>query len=167
MRGAWSAAFVAVALVACGRKDAPARDAAPPPPSSAATTAGAAPLGPLCPRTGHWGECQLRIRLEQSGLAPIATKENVGDVPALSVPPVRFHIGSAGMALYFFADTLARRKAAAGLDTAKFIPPSRAVGMRAEATVIESDNMLAILFSRNEHQRERVADAVLAGPPQP
>lgn len=83
------------------------------------------------------------------------------------VEPVLFQIGSAGVAAYFFADTLARHTAAAALDTSKFIAPARAVGMRAEATAIQNDNALVILFSRNEHQRERVADAITAGPPQP
>ena len=39
--------------------------------------------------------------------------------------------------------------------------------MQGEATAIENDNLLALLFSRNEQQRERVADALTAGPPQP
>jgi hypothetical protein len=33
--------------------------------------------------------------------------------------------------------------------------------------VIENDNLLALLFGKNEHQRERVSDALTAGPPQP
>jgi hypothetical protein len=39
--------------------------------------------------------------------------------------------------------------------------------MKAETTLIENDNALVLLFSQNEHQRERVADAITAGPPQP
>ena len=39
--------------------------------------------------------------------------------------------------------------------------------MKSETTVIQSDNVLVLLFSKNEHQRERVADAITAGPPQP
>ncbi len=151
------------ALSGCGRQDAPKRD------TTALTGSSIAPRQgtPLCARTGHWGECQLRIRLEQSGLAPLATTEKVGDMPHIASPSVSFRIGAAGMIAYFFADTLARHSAAAALDTSMFIPPSRTVGMHAAATAIESDNMLAVLFSRNEHQRERVADAITAGPPQP
>jgi hypothetical protein len=33
--------------------------------------------------------------------------------------------------------------------------------------VIENDNLLALLFSKNEQQIERVSDALTAGPPQP
>ena len=156
-------ALTIVALTGCGRQDAPKRD------STAATGPASAvrQRTPLCARTGHWGECQLRIRLEQSGLAPTATTDKVGDVPDIASPSVSFQIGAAGMIAYFFADTLARHRAAAALDTARFIPPSQTVGVHAQATSIENDNLLAVLFSRNEHQRERVADAITAGPPQP
>ena len=37
--------------------------------------------------------------------------------------------------------------------------------MRGETTAIQNDNLLALLFSRNEQQRERVSDALTAGPP--
>ena len=39
--------------------------------------------------------------------------------------------------------------------------------MRSQASVIENDNLLALLFSKNEQQIERVSDALTAGPPQP
>jgi hypothetical protein len=39
--------------------------------------------------------------------------------------------------------------------------------MRGETTAIQNDNLLALLFSRSEQQRERVSDAFMAGPPQP
>ena len=133
----------------------------------AARTKGAPAAGPQCPRTGHWGECQIRIRLEQSGLAPLVTKDKVGDLPTLTGPPILFVIGNAGLAIYLYPDTVRRHSAGASLDTARFIPPSRPVGIHGEATAIQSDNALVLLFTRNEHQRERVADAITAGPPQP
>ena len=97
----------------------------------------------------------------------MVSRAGLGDLPVIGVPVTTYAIGNAGLAVYLFADTVARHSAVARLDTSKFIPPSRAVGMRGEATFIASDNMLALLFSRNEHQRERVADAIMAGPPQP
>jgi hypothetical protein len=120
-----------------------------------------------CPRTGHWSECLIKHRLEQSGLAPRVTKEKIGELPEMSGAPLTYLVGNAGMAVYLYPDSSARRAAAAKLDTAKFIPPSRDVSMRGEGTAIQNDNVLVLLFSRNEHQRERVADAVTAGPPQP
>ncbi len=161
-----AAVLVAAALLgACSGKNAPAADSSTT--SSAASASGPQATSGTCPRTGHWGDCQLRARLGESGLAPRGTSEKVGDLPPLPVKPTTLMVGNAGVAFYLFPDTLSRRKAAATLDTAKFIPQSRPVSMKAETTLIENDNLLVLLFSKNEHQRERVADAVTAGPPQP
>jgi hypothetical protein len=159
-------ALVAVALIsACGRDKASVADS---PNVTSTATAGAQPAASgTCPRTGHWGDCQIRASLAQAGLAPRSTSEKVGDLPLLDVKPVTLMLGNAGVAVYFFADTMSRHRAAATLDTAKFIAQTRAVSMKAETTRIENDNVLVLLFSRNEHQRERVADAITAGAPQP
>ena len=160
------ASLASIALVACGR------DSGAHPDSAAKTVAdAAAPATPAapgsCPRTGHWTECTIRIRLEQSGLAPRVTTEKIGDLPKLPVPPLTSMVGNAGFAAYLFSDTLARHAAAATIDSVAFLPQSKPVGMRGEGTIIQNDNLLVLLFSRNEHQRERVADAITAGPPQP
>jgi len=162
MRCAVLAAVLATASCA-GSKDKPAESAATAGVPAAGAAGGATPD---CPRTGHWSACQLRKRLDQAGLAPRDTTE-LADLPELGVTPNVIMLGNAGLAYYLFADTLARHKAAASLDTMKFIPQAKSLSMRNEATRIESDNALAILLSRNEHQRERVADAITAGPPQP
>lgn len=150
-------------LAACERAKTPAPDSSTAPNAATASAGG----GGTCPRTGHWGDCQLRARLAQSGLAPRTTSEKVGDLPVLSVQPVSLMIGNAGLAFYLFPDTVARHRAAATLDTAKYISQTRPISMKAETTLIQNDNVLILLFSKNEHQRERVADAVTAGPPQP
>ena len=152
-----------VALVACGKEKA-APPAAAPPTQSAAPVAGAAPT---CARTGHWTECQVRIRLDQSGLAPLPAEKPVGDLPPIEGTPVMMVLGNAGLAVYLYPDSTARHRAAALLDTLKFIAQTKPVSMRNEATAIQNDNVLAILYSKNEHQRERVADAITAGPSQP
>ena len=160
-----AAVVVAAALLgACGRDRTPAADTAS---VAAATSAGPQAAAGTCQRTGHWGDCQLRARLNESGLAPRSTADKVGDLPTLPVKPTTLMLGNAGLAYYLFPDTLSRRRAAATLDTAKFIPQTRPVSMKSETTLIENDNVLVLLFSKNEHQRERVADAVMAGAPQP
>lgn len=158
-----SAALVLLAA-ACAKDAKPAADTSA---TAAAPAAAVTPAGGSCPRTGHWGDCQLRARLESSGLAPQVTTDKIAELPSVGVTPVVFTLGNASLAAYFFPDTLARRKAAASLDTLKFIPQSKPIGILREGTVIENDNALVLLFSKNEHQRERVADAVTAGPPQP
>jgi hypothetical protein len=156
--------LIVALLVGCGRDKKSSGDSAS---AAAAAAAGAQQASGTCPRTGHWGDCQMRARLDQSGLAPRSTSESVGDLPSLSVKPLTLMLGNAGLAAYFFPDTMSRRRAAATLDTAKFIVQTRPVSMKAETTLIENDNALVLLFSQNEHQRERVADAITAGPPQP
>jgi len=76
-------------------------------------------------------------------------------------------VGRSSLAVYLFTDTVARARAARSLDSTKFIAPSAALSMRGEATAIQNDNLLALLFSRNDLQRERVSDALMAGAPQP
>jgi hypothetical protein len=39
--------------------------------------------------------------------------------------------------------------------------------IKREKTLIESVNVIGLLTSINAHQRERVSDALTAGPPQP
>jgi hypothetical protein len=157
--------FGGLLLSGCGRSDSPKVDSALSPASQSAALPGQPK--PACPKTGHWSDCQVKLRLEQSGLAPQIATEKLDDLPSLPGTPTSFHVGNSGLAIYLYADSAARHRAAATLDTMKFIPPSKPVGMRGEATVIANDNMLALLFSRNEHQRERVADAITAGAPQP
>ena len=109
----------------------------------------------------------MRIRLDQSGLAPQSGSDKIGDLPSLSAKPIILTIGNAALAYYLYADTVARHAAAKGLDTTRFIPQTQPVSMKSETTLIQGDNVLVLLFSKNEHQRERVADAITAGPPQP
>ena len=155
----------AIVLLGCGRDGARKTDSA----ASERARSAASSRGPAsaCPKTGHWTDCQVKLRLEQSGLAPQVASDPLKDLPTLSGTPTSYHIGAAGLAVYLFSDSAARSRAAATLDTTKFIPPGKPVGMQGEATAIVNDNVLALLFSRNEHQRERVADAITAGPPQP
>ena len=161
-RGVLAMSFALCA--ACSRAKTSEKDSA----VGQAPVAAAAPGGaPTCQRTGHWSECTVRIRLDQSGLAPQTGADKVGTLPTLAPKPTTLTIGNAGIAYYLYPDAEARKAAAAGLDTGRFIAQTRPVSMKNETTLIENDNVLLLLFSKNEHQRERVADAITAGPPQP
>lgn len=132
-----------------------------------ATTRGAGANGDDCPRTGHWSNCQVRRRLEQAGVAPQLAPKPEQELPRVDAAPTVYLVGNAELAVYLFTDTAARHRAARALDTLHFISASHGLTMRGEATAIESDNLLALLFSRKDQQRERVSDALGAGPPQP
>jgi hypothetical protein len=152
-------------LAACSGDRAPAADSG----TGAATTsaAGAAGTGkPACPGTGHWTPCGVRARLEAAGVAPQQT-ESIADLPTMPVAPALFTVGRSGLAVYLFADSSARARAARTLDTLHYVAASKELTMRGETTAIQNDNLLALLFSRSEQQRERVSDAFMAGPPQP
>ena len=108
----------------------------------------------------------MRERLERSGLRPRDTT-TMDDLPALDAKPILHRVGRSGLAVYLFPDSLARIRAARTLDTIKFVPSTQPLTMLSQATLIRNDNLLALLFTKNEHQRERVADALTAGAPQP
>ncbi len=156
-----------VAAAGCGRTDAPASDSArlAAAPAPVAGNGNADPRKPACPKTGHWVDCQVRERLIRSGLAPRDTTRE--GLPTLGAKPGIYRIGRGGLAVYLFDDTAARARAAATLDTVKYVRAPNPPTMLSEATLIENDNLLALLFSKNEQQIERVSDALMAGPPQP
>ena len=159
--------LLGLGVAGCGGPDtAPAAGgAAPAAPASPAVAA--VPGKPLCPRTGHWTECIAFARLEQAGVAPRrgGTLEGLPTFPGTT--PHVYSIGKHGVAIYLFADAASRERAARGLDTSRFISPAAPLTMRNEATAIQDDNLLALLFTPIELQRERVADAFAAGAPQP
>ena len=164
MRGAVIALLVAAA---CGGKDARGvgteSGRGRPGPESVST---ASPTKPACARTGHWSECQVFARLEQAGVAP-RREGTLKDLPAFPVAPQVYTIGSAKVAVYLFTDSLERARAARQLDTLHFVSPAASLTMRNEATAIQNDNLLALLYSLRDQQRERVSDAFQAGAPQP
>jgi hypothetical protein len=156
-----------VVAAACGKSDGPANDSprSATTPAAPAAVANADPRKPDCPRTGHWAACHVRERLIRSGLVPRDTSREA--LPALGAKPAVYRLGRGALAVYLFADSAARAREAAKLDTVKFVRAPQPPTMMSEATVIENDNLLALLFSKNEQQIERVSDALMAGAPQP
>ena len=121
---------------------------------------------PACPKTGQWTECQVFARLGQAGVAP-RRGGTLAELPPVGATPALYTIGTTGLAVYLYPDSLARARAARTLDPLHFIAPSASLTMRGEATAIQNGNLLALLFSRIDQQRERVSDAFMAGAPQP
>jgi hypothetical protein len=76
-------------------------------------------------------------------------------------------LGNAELDVFIFPDAPSRERVESGLDRSKFIEATDEPTLRGEATLIRNANLLAVLRSRNDHQRERVSDALSAGPPQP
>lgn len=128
--------------------------------------AGEAALQAPCPADGWWKECSVVDRLIRAGLG-VRRDSAPAREPALATPGVLYHLGSATLALFFFPDSAARKAAVSRLDTTQFVGYNDPQTIRAERSLIQSANLLALLDSRRDAQRERIGDAITAGPPQP
>ena len=120
---------------------------------------------PICPATGQWQLCSVLERLDRAGLAPRQDSGRVTEAP-LSSPGVAIQLGRSELRIFLYADRVAREQDQAKLDRARYVSATDPLSMKAEPTLITTENLLAILRSRSDHQRERVSDALTAGPPQ-
>jgi len=150
-----------VAVAAC--EDAPpARQAAAPAPAVAQ------PTGSNCPANGAWAECSVLYRLERAGVAPAVDTTGKPDEGRLGGTTMLLKIGlSAHLEVHLYADSASRAAATAKLDRTQFVSGTQEQTIKRERTLIESANLVAFFTSINSHQRERVSDALTAGPPQP
>ena len=105
-------------------------------------------------------------RLDRSGLAPRVDSTPADEAP-LTAPGILIHLGSSEVELYLYPDQDARERAQRALDRTRYVAYDAGQSIRAEPTLITSVNMIAILHSTSSKQRERVSDAITAGPPQP
>jgi hypothetical protein len=155
-------ALAAVLAAACGRTDTTKDSTVAVQSASPAAARGK----PACPRTGHWNDCGVKLRLVNAGMVLVSSDE-IDGLPALGPKPLLYTVGGRDLAVFIFPDAAARGRAMATLDTALFVPSTQSLTPRGETTVIETDNLLALLRSTNDQQRERVSDALQVGPPQP
>lgn len=123
------------------------------------------PPGKRCAATGVWGPCTLLERLDRSGLAPRVAADTVRE-PPLQQSGHLVRLGSAELKVFLYPDSASRLQDEARLDKRRYIEAAQDPTLRNEATIIRSGNLLAILSSRSETQRERVSLAITAGPPQ-
>jgi hypothetical protein len=156
---------IGLVVVACGKSNAPASsDAAAPAPTAASARRG----GAGCPATGAWAECSVIYRLERAGLAPKLDSTATPGEAGLGGQPLVIKIGmNAQLEVHLYADSASRIAAAATLDRSQFVNGTQPQTIKRERTLVESANLAAVLTSLNAHQRERVSDALAAGPPQP
>lgn len=167
MSGARVAALILAAAVAACSK-------APPPraPETAAAnrgeTAAATADVTSCPATGYWAQCSVLHSLDRAGLAPHLDSTATPDEKALSGSSFVVKIGStARLEVFLYADSAARLADEKKLDKSKLVGATAPQTILRERTLIENANLVGLLTSINDHQRERVSDALTAGPPQP
>ncbi len=141
-------------------------------PAAAATSAAAAPAAPpgsaICPANGLWSVCSLRYRLERGGLVAKVDSEAKPDEKELTGAPLVLKVGrNSKLELYIYPDSTSRIADEKKLDRTQFISETALQTIKRERTLIESANVLGLLTSLDERMRERVADNIMAGPPQP
>ncbi|HEY2376993.1 MAG TPA: hypothetical protein VGH98_13530 [Gemmatimonadaceae bacterium] len=120
-----------------------------------------------CAATGQWSDCTVFQALDRAGLAP--RRDSVAGAIALAPltqSGTRLLLGNSEIDVFVYTDAAARERDEARLDRTKFIEATDEPTLRGEPTLIRNVNLLAVLRSRSDHQRERVSDALSAGPPQ-
>ena len=135
--------------------------------------AGAAATGDsACPANGLWAQCAVMYRLERAGLAPHL--DSTGKVEEKSIGRMGgatsfvVKVGMlARLEVFLYPDSAARIADASHLDRKDFVGATQEQTIKRERTLIENANLVGLLTSLNSHQRERVSDALTAGPPQP
>lgn len=155
-------ALAGLAAMACSKPDTP--------PAQHTSAAAAAPVAAVagCPATGLWAECSVMNRLDRAGLAPHVDSGASPSDKDLVGRPLLINVGlTAELEVFLYADSIARIADERKLDRTQLVGATAMQTMRRERTLIESANLLGLLTSINSHQRERVSDALTAGPPQP
>ena len=157
-----AAIALAAAPLACGRAERPAAadSATPDTPIPAPVAAGPDD----CPRSGAWRACSVLDRLEAAGLAPVA-RDSVRH-SFLSVPGAVYAVGRGELQLFLYPDAAARARDFAGFDTVRVQPADTTIAWPDTPSLIQSNNLAAILLSANETQVERVRLALTAGLPE-
>jgi hypothetical protein len=164
------AAFVGLATLAsaCGKSSPPSRSVET---AASNRTEAPAPAGDgACPATGYWAKCSVLYRLERAGLAPHLDSAATPDEKSLSGSGSSFvvKIGSlARLEVFLYPDSATRISDEKKLDKSKLVAATAPQTILRERTLIENANLVGLLTSINGHQRERVSDALTAGPPQP
>ena len=140
--------------------------------STAATPVAVRPGDSACPATGLWAQCAVLYRLERAGLAPHldsterVEEKSIGGAAAATSFVVK--IGRlARLEVFLYPDSVARIADESHLDRKQFVGATQEQTIKRERTLIENANLVGLLTSLNSHQRERVSDALTAGPPQP
>lgn len=107
-------------------------------------------------------------RLERSGLIPRLDSTAKPEHVSLRGESFVVKIGRmASLDVFLYPDSAARITDEHSLDRSDLVAPGVPQTIRRERTLIENANLVALLTSLNDHQRERVSDALTAGAPQP
>jgi len=157
---------LAVCCLGCGSTPPAKQTRQPLTPDAAAMGATGVDSISKCPATGLWTECSALKRLDQAGL--VITRDSAPAQHAgLAKPGLLLHTARGDLQLFFYGDTAARKAAEAGLDRREYIELTDEPTFKNEWTIIRAWNMLGLLRVPSQEERERIWNALMAGPPQP
>ena len=156
----------------CSRPDGASEDAAdtaaPQPlveaPASVAAPGALAGADPAdCPMSGLWRRCSVVKRLESAGLGPVLLADSVSQ-PSLAISGAAYRVGRAELQVFLFADSAGAARQAAAVD-AEDARTAQVRGILRPPLVVQSQNLVALVFDNNDRLRERVQLALAAGLP--
>jgi hypothetical protein len=129
----------------------------------------AAPSTPgdtTCPATGYWARCSIIHSIERAGLNSHAdSAKEVTEAP-LSIPGFELSLSRGRARFFVYADSNSRKRDQAKLDTSRFVTPQKDPSMR-KRTLVAIANVIVLMDVMNTLNRERIANAMIAGAPQP
>lgn len=158
-------ALLLVTIVAVGCSSAPdekTRAAQVATAGIAAESAKAAAV-PALPITGLWDEPHLIDRLVHAGLAPRPATGTPVSAKYWDRPVTALQLGESTLYVYFYADSSARRRITATLDSATAAPTGMASPYTLPHLLIVNNNLAAVLVGGTDRARERVTLAISAG----
>jgi hypothetical protein len=166
MRRSQCISFALTLLAACGGS---ANEAGSPVDTALPITPAVAPApgDTSCPATGLWARCSAIKAIDRAGLNTHADSSKDVTESTLSIKGFELPISRGSVRFFIYADSNSRRRDQANLDTTLFVIPPREPSLRGERSLIPSVNLLVLMDVANSRNRERIANALMAGPPQP
>jgi len=119
-----------------------------------------------CPATGYWARCSIIYSIERAGLNSHAdSAKDVSEAP-LSIAGFELRLSRGTVRFFVYADSNSRKRDQVKLDTSLFVSPRKDPSMR-KRTLVPIANVIVLMDVMNTRNRERIANAILAGAPQP
>ena len=112
-----------------------------------------------------WSLEAVESSLRQQGLEPV--RADSVQQPFLTVTGTTLVMGESELQIYLYSDSTAREAEARALDPERVAPPQMMISWRMPATLIVSENLLAILLSQDEALRDEARRALARPPEQP
>jgi hypothetical protein len=166
MRGGQCLSLGLALLAACGADPKESRVAA----DTAQPIAAApvpAPGDTSCPATGLWARCSAIKAIYRAGLNTHEDSLRLVNEDPLSVGGFELPLSRGVVRFFLYADSNSRRRDQMKLDSTRFAIPPREPVFGRQRALVPSANLLVLMDVSNSRNRERIANALMAGPPQP